>query len=54
MLKPQTKGGLLYVLVPENFNPENYPYDPQQVDTRSMIHEPDQVQKLLMLQNKKP
>jgi hypothetical protein len=51
MLKPQVKSGLSYVLVPENFQPENYPYEPKNVKNWSMIHEPDKVEKYLMLRN---
>jgi hypothetical protein len=45
------KGGLSYVLVPENFQPENYPYDPANTQTWSMVHEPEKVQKYINLRN---
>jgi hypothetical protein len=51
ILKPQVKGGLSYVLVPENFQPENYPYDPANTQTWSMVHEPEKVQKYINLRN---
>jgi hypothetical protein len=51
ILKQQVKGGLSYVLVPENFTPENYPYDPQHVNRWNMVHEPEELKRLLMLRN---
>jgi hypothetical protein len=51
ILKPQVKSGLSYVLVPENFQPENYPYDPATTQTWSMVHEPEKVQKYINLRN---
>jgi hypothetical protein len=51
ILKPQAKGDLSYILAPENFRPENYPYDPQNIESWTMIHELDKLKKLLMLRN---
>jgi hypothetical protein len=51
ILKPQVKGGLSYVLVPENFVSENYPYDPQHVDQWNMLYELEELKRLLMLRN---
>jgi hypothetical protein len=39
------------VLVPKNFQPENYPYNPATTQTWSMIHKPDKVQKYINLRN---
>jgi hypothetical protein len=51
ILKPQAKGGLSYILAPENFRPEEYPYEPKNIDNWAMIHEPAELRKLLMLRN---
>jgi hypothetical protein len=51
ILKPQVKGSLSYVLVPENFQPEDYPYDPATTQTWSMVHEPEKVQKYITRRN---
>jgi hypothetical protein len=51
ILKPQAKGGLSYILAPENFCPEEYPYEPKNIDNWAMIHEPAELRKLVMLRN---
>jgi hypothetical protein len=52
VLKPNVKGGLSYVLVPEGARPEDFPYNPSMIQRWSMVHEPNQVQKYLMQRNK--
>jgi hypothetical protein len=52
VLKPNIKGGLSYVLVPEGAQPEDFPYNPSTVRGWSMVHEPRKVEKYLMQRNK--
>jgi hypothetical protein len=51
ILKPKERSGLSYVLVPENFQPDQYPYDPKDVQKWTMIHEPDSVKIYIMSRN---
>jgi hypothetical protein len=51
ILKSQERNGLAYVLVPEQFQPEQYPYDPQKVETWNMIHEPESVKQFITKRN---
>jgi hypothetical protein len=51
ILRPTTRGGLSYVMVPENSNPEDYPYDPEKVKNWEMIHDQQRLQEFLLKRN---
>jgi hypothetical protein len=44
IFKPTESGGLSYILVPENFSPEDFPYDPETVYNWETVHDPDKIQ----------
>jgi hypothetical protein len=44
ILKPREAGGLSYILVPENFNIDTFPYEPEKVSTWEAIHDQEQIQ----------
>jgi hypothetical protein len=51
IFKPREAGGLSYVLVPENFSIENYPYDPNKVEAWEHVHDHDAVQMYIKTRN---
>jgi hypothetical protein len=51
ILKPKSAGGLTYILVPENFNTENYPYDPSDVMSWEVIHDQTAIQHFIQKRN---
>jgi hypothetical protein len=51
IFKPSENGGLTYVLVPENFAVEEYPYDPNTVDSWEAIHDQNLVQQYIQRRN---
>jgi hypothetical protein len=51
MLKPKSTGGLSYILVPEKFKAEDFPYDPNHIETWEQIHDPELIQDLVQKQN---
>jgi hypothetical protein len=52
ILKPKQRSGLSHVLVPEDMNPEDYPYKPDEVKSWRMIHEHNALQRYLQERNK--
>lgn len=52
ILKPQQRSGLSHVLVPEDMQPNQYPYDPDEVKTWKMVHEHNLLQEYLLERNK--
>jgi hypothetical protein len=51
IFKPRDSGGLSYILVPENFDVEKYPYDPDKVEAWEQIHDQTQVQQFIQKRN---
>jgi hypothetical protein len=51
ILKPQQAGGLSYILVPKDFSPEQYPYNPDMVTDWEPIHDPEMLQDLIQQRN---
>jgi hypothetical protein len=51
IFKPRENGGLSFVLVPENFAVEEYPYDPNTVDSWEAIHDQNLVQQYIQRRN---
>jgi hypothetical protein len=51
IFKPKEAGGLSYVLVPENFNINEYPYEPATVENWEAIHEHKVVQTYIQKRN---
>jgi hypothetical protein len=51
VFKPQTAGGLSYILIPKNFNADHFPYDPAKVNDWEQIHETDELQRYIQLRN---
>jgi hypothetical protein len=50
-LRPTARSGLAYVTVPGSSNPQDYPYDPDQVKTWEMIHDQQRLQEFLIKRN---
>jgi hypothetical protein len=44
IFKPQASGGLTYILVPENFDPTTYPYDPANITSWEAVHDQEAAQ----------
>jgi hypothetical protein len=51
ILKPKEAGGLSYILVPENFDIDEYPYDPDTVEKWEAVHDHDAVQTYIQKRN---
>jgi hypothetical protein len=51
IFKPQASGGLTYILVPENFDPTNYPYDPSDISSWESVHDQEAVQNFIQKRN---
>jgi hypothetical protein len=51
ILKPAQKRGLSHVLVPKDFNPDTYPYDPENVVQWEPIHEQTELQNFIQKRN---
>jgi hypothetical protein len=51
IFKPQNSGGLSYILVPKNFKIAEYPYDTEMVTDWEPVHDHDEIQQLIQLQN---
>jgi hypothetical protein len=51
ILKPKEAGGLSYILVPENFTIDKFPYDPDEVNTWESIHDQEAIQNFIRLRN---
>jgi hypothetical protein len=51
ILKLMQKGGLAYVLVPKDFNADQYPYDPDNVKEWEPIHEQSEMQTFIQQRN---
>jgi hypothetical protein len=51
ILKPNTTGGLSYILVPKDFRPEQYPYKPEEIMEWEPIHEHEILQEFIQKRN---
>jgi hypothetical protein len=51
VLQNKEKTGLSYVIIPEDLQPQEFPYDPDTVNKWTMIHEPDLLQKYITQRN---
>lgn len=51
IFKPKSAGGLTYILVPENFDPIAYPYDPNDVEAWEALHDQSAVQNYIQKRN---
>jgi hypothetical protein len=51
IFKPKEAGGLSYILVPQNFDIDKYPYDLDIVNDWEPIHDHDKVQEYLQRRN---
>jgi hypothetical protein len=51
ILKPKEAGGLSYILVPENFDIDEYSYDPDTVEKWEAVHDHDAVQTYIQKRN---
>jgi hypothetical protein len=51
VLKPNASGGLSYILVPKDFKPDQYPYDPEEIKEWEPVHEQDQLQEFIQKRN---
>jgi exonuclease III len=51
ILKPSQKTGLSYILVPKDFNADDYPYDPETVQGWEPVHEQSEMQNLIQKRN---
>jgi hypothetical protein len=51
ILKPKEAGGLSYILVPEDFNIDTFPYDPNKVQTWEAIHDQELIQNYIQKRN---
>ena len=52
VLKPRTGGSLAYIMVPKGLQPEDYPYDHNQVTEWENIYDPNRIQEFLLARNK--
>lgn len=51
IFKPRESAGLSYILVPQNFSPNNFPYDPSTVSNWEPIHDHDELQSIIQMRN---
>jgi hypothetical protein len=51
ILKPNTSAGLSYILVPKDFRPEQYPYEPDEITEWEPIHEHERLQEFIQKRN---
>jgi hypothetical protein len=51
IIKPSQKGGLSYILVPKNFHPDEYPYNPEEVNDWEMVHAQEELQQYIQKRN---
>jgi hypothetical protein len=51
ILKPKEADGLSYILVPENFKIEQYPYDPSSIQAWEPVHDQDDIQSFIQKRN---
>jgi hypothetical protein len=51
IIKPTHSGGLSYVIVPKDFTPDEYPYDPDAVTEWEQIHEATDLQEYIQKRN---
>jgi hypothetical protein len=51
IFKPSKSGGLSYILVPEQFSPEDFPYDPDTIYSWELIHDPEKLQNVIQQRN---
>jgi hypothetical protein len=51
IFKPNESGGLSYILVPEKFSIEEFPYDPNNIQTWERIHDHKKLQSYLQHRN---
>jgi hypothetical protein len=51
VFKPQATGGLSYILVPQNFTTEDYPYEPETIDKWEIVHDQEELQDYIQKRN---
>jgi hypothetical protein len=51
ILRPTSRGGISYVVVPKNSKPEDYPYEPERVEDWEMIHDQQRLKDFLIKRN---
>jgi hypothetical protein len=51
ILKPSTTGGLSYILVPKDFHPDDYPYEPEEISEWEPIHDHEKIQEFIQKRN---
>jgi hypothetical protein len=51
IFKPNSTGGLSYILVPENFSIDQYPYEPTAVQRWESVHDHDMLQTFIQKRN---
>jgi hypothetical protein len=51
ILKPNSAGGLSYILVPKDFQPEQYPYEPSEINEWEPVHEHEILQDFIQKRN---
>jgi hypothetical protein len=51
ILKPNSMGGLSYILVPKDFKDDQYPYNQDSVDEWEPIHDAEKMQNMLQMRN---
>jgi hypothetical protein len=51
IIKPTQSGGLSYVIVPKDFSPDQYPYDPDGVREWEQVHDANDLQEYIQKRN---
>jgi hypothetical protein len=51
VFKPQVSGGLSYILVPQNFTADKYPYEPETIEQWETVHDQDELQHFIQKRN---
>jgi hypothetical protein len=51
VLKPNPTGGLSYILVPKDFQADNYPYEPEEIKEWEPVHEQEILQEFIQKRN---
>jgi hypothetical protein len=51
IFKPNATGRLSYILVPQDFKAEQFPYDPSTVESWELVHNPDTLQQFIQTRN---
>jgi hypothetical protein len=51
IIKPTQSGGLSYIIVPKDFSPDQYPYDPDNVREWEQVHDANNLQEYIQQRN---